>query len=383
MLHCILIAARGAEYCAGFAAKRAAVSLCRPANDLKSAQAAAQILYSLVCMDHAPSRGVAATLADALHPHFPSLPPVAAVRALWALGRCGHAAAPLLLHLQEELRRLTAVIGGPHETQADRRGAAAFATGAPWALASASADLPQGLAASCAALAANLAAAHPSLLHACPVAHLSSFLWGLSTVRPAVSRRVTRRLFAAFVAKVLPDAATAAPARPHEDDALFPHSTRVSFTQRSAEAASGGDGDNGASGRGGGEGRAVDPGLGPVLTPLDCVNVLVAAARFKFYDGALLQHAVEQLEEPGGRALAPLSLARLTDLADALGSLRMYSGCAVTLRCHAVLPHAADAGVHNCVLLIWVPPGVRGPATSEWPGSVLSAGALLRSGPRP
>lgn len=316
---------------------------CRPPNDLKSSQAASQILYSLVCMDHAPSRGVAATVADALHPHFSAIAPVSAIRALWAIGRCGHAAPPLLLHLQAELRRLTTVISGPHHTQADRRTAAVYATGAPWALASAAADLPQGLAASCATLAANLAAAEPSILATSPVTHLSSFLWGLSTVRPAVPRRVTQRLFAALAAKVLPDtAAAAAPARPQAHDALFPHSTRVSFTQRAAGAGGGAD-------DGDGEGRVVDPVLRPALSPLACVNVLVAAARFKFYNGALLQHTVRQLEELGGRALASLSLSRLTDLADALGSLRMYSECAPALLSRRLTSRCRFGSLTKCV----------------------------------
>eukprot|EP00892_Ulva_mutabilis_P000493 jgi/Ulvmu1/10444/UM062_0041.1 len=320
----------------------------RPANDLKSAQAGAQILYHLVCMNHAPSRGVAATLAATLEPHIASMPPVAAVRAIWALGRCGHAATPLLEYVHSELRRLT------HSTRAaaaalspnDRRAAAVFATGAPWALASASASFPQGLAASTATLSANLAAAEPAVLRASPNAHLSSFLWGLSTVRPAVDRRVLRRLFSALAARVLPHQDPAAtPPAPRDTVGLPQHSTRISFTAcaaaRSVGQQSVGDGVGGA-----GPLPLEVPAVAE-LAPLDCVNVLVASARFRFYDGRLLRHAVEQLAAADSAALATLSLSRLTDLADALGSLRIYNGpvlAAVTPRLVAALSPPAAAG---------------------------------------
>lgn len=278
-------------------------------------------------MDHTPSSGVAAALAETLHPHFSAVPPVSAVRAVWALGRCGHAAVPLVEHIRDELRRLSAQFtgsGGAPLPTVDRRAAAAFVTGTPWALAAVSSAMPQSLAASSAALAANLAAAQPALLRGSPVAHVSSFLWGLSTVRPAVSRDVLRRLFAVLVAKVVPEPGSPAspPLQPRGSAGLPPHSTRVSFTAGAAASA--------AAGAGGADAVPVAPSL----APLDCVNVLVAAARFKFYNGPLLRRTVEQLAAADGGALRTLTLARLTDLADALGGLRIYNGCApVTTRC--------------------------------------------------
>ena len=217
-------------------------------------------------------------------------------------------------------------------SSAERHAAATLATGLPWALASCSADYPQGLAASAATRAANLVVSIPYLLKRIPLQHVSSFLWGMAVVRPPAGREVVRRAFHVLVTAVpstahdayLPGAprpgGAGPPARRHNTKHNFAHASEFSGSSSGIGASKGGS-------------AAADSLFGTKivelssLEPLDWVNVLYAAARFKFWNRWLLRKALMELTANDCAAVRHLSASRLTDLADSLGSLRLYSTC--------------------------------------------------------
>lgn len=224
----------------------------------------------------------------------------------------------------------------------DRDAAATFATGIPWALASCGAAHPQGLAASAATRAANLVVLVPDLLEPLPLVHVSSFLWGMAVVRPPAVREAVRRAFQVLVAAVPPtvlDSHLPGAPRPSADSPSSPdpepttHTTHRSKSHSKSQKTVTVDEHTGLSAAGE---RLF--GSKPVelsaLEPLDWVNVLYASARFKFRNTWLLRKALMELTANSCAAIPTLSVSRISDLADALGNLRLYSVCVpATLFC--------------------------------------------------
>lgn len=221
-------------------------------------------------------------------------------------------------------------------SSADRHAAATLASGIPWAIASCGGSYPQGLAASAATRAANLVISIPYLMERVPLVHVSSFLWGMAVVRPPAAREAIRRAFRVLVAAV-PSTAR---------DAYLPGAPLTSGGTKGVTGMVGTAPGTKSQGRNmqhsfehqqaQDEGRvsgsaAAERLFGSktlelsALEPLDWVNVLYAAARFKFRNTWLLRKALMELTANDCSAVQQLSISRLTDLADALGNLRLYS----------------------------------------------------------
>lgn len=228
-------------------------------------------------------------------------------------------------------------------SSADRHAAATLAAGIPWALASCGASYPQGLASSAATRAANLVISIPYLMERVPLLHVSSFLWGMAVVRPPAAREAVRRAFRVLVAAVPSTAHDAyLPGAPLSSGAASAVPRRRNMKHKFAHASE-------FSGGGGASGSAAAERLFSAKTvelsalePLDWVNVLYAAARFKFRNTWLLRKALMELTAHDCAAVRQLSTSRLTDLADALGNLRLYSVYV------SAVPVYSDLGCDGC-----------------------------------
>jgi len=219
------------------------------------------ILVSLARLGHAASRGVVAALAAQYLAAPGAKLPRDMLHLLWALGRCGHREPALLSALTAHVRAATV----PHVwralTGAEQSDAIRVMTGLPWALATA--DWRDGATLDAVRLCVrSLHGRGWSLLPRASPAHLTSMLWGLAKYR------------------VAPKAFKSAAFRELEDL---------------------GEGEVGV---------------------MDWVNLLYAAAGLKYHNRTLLRCGLDALAAPS--VLESLSVSRQTEVALAVGSLRMY-----------------------------------------------------------